>query len=386
MNDKSLLGYRFEQFSLLLDQRVLLRNGARTRLTCRQFNTLLLLLHNAPRPVTREQFASSVWRKTTVEDSNLTVTIRALRKILGDSAGESRYIETIPKEGYRFIPTVTTILGEHASSVLRCVGAADAAIPQPQGAHHSTAPSQVAVDDGAEARRTTGGPSVGKRAAEGPDTGANPLKARAAGRRSMLPIGSCVPAPLVSLIGRDREVKGLSTMLVRQRLVTLVGAGGSGKTELSQQIASGLAEHFTDGVVFVSLASITDPGLLGSAIVQSLGIRESGTQSLSDTLATSLRRKKLLLLLDNFEHLISAAEFVVWLLRMCPRLTVLVTSRTPLRVSGEHVYPVEPLPLPDLKKRPTRKALENCPSVALFIERARAASGDFEFTADNAGP
>src|SRR5262249_46468635 len=149
-----------------------------------------------------------------------------------------------------------------------------------------------------------------------------------------LPVCSRPPAPLVSLIGREREGRELKALLVRPgvRLVSLVGTGGSGKTELAQQTSLGLARHFPGGVVFLSLASINDPGLVGSAIAQALGIRESGTQSLGDTLAKGLKKKKLLLLLDNFEHVISAGSFVVWLLGMSPRLTILVTSRSPLRV------------------------------------------------------
>src|SRR5262249_53509814 len=178
----------------------------------------------------------------------------------------------------------------------------------------------------------------------------------------------------------------LRDLLLRKdvRLVTLVGTGGSGKTELAEQTASALQEHFTDGGVAVSLASVTDPALVGAAVAQTLGIREAATESFNDTLARSLRNKNLLLLLDNFEHVISAASFVVWLLRMCSHLTILVTSRAPLRVRGEHVYPVEPLPLPDLKKKVGLKALSACPSVALFVQRAPAARGGFKLTAENA--
>src|SRR5262249_47334213 len=159
----------------------------------------------------------------------------------------------------------------------------------------------------------------------------------------------------------------------------------SGKTELAEQTASGLQKHFADGAGVVSLASITDPGLVGAAIAQTLGIRESATESVDDTLARALRNKNLLLLLDNFEHVISAAGFLVWLLRLCPHLTILVTSRAPLRVSGEHVYPVEPLALPYPSKKASVKVLAACPSVALFVERAGAARGGFKLTAENAG-
>jgi predicted ATPase len=168
------------------------------------------------------------------------------------------------------------------------------------------------------------------------------------------------------------------------RLLTLTGPGGVGKTRLALHVAAELSEHFTDGTWFVSLAPISDPDLVIPAITQTLGLREARDQSPLEHLKSSLHEKKTLLLLDNFEHVASAATQVADLLGVCRRLKVLATSREALHVRAEREFPVPALALPDLKHLPDLAMLSQYEAVALFIERAQAVKPDFQVTNANA--
>jgi len=168
------------------------------------------------------------------------------------------------------------------------------------------------------------------------------------------------------------------------RLLTLTGPGGCGKTRLAVQVAATASSDYADGVHFVSLAPITELGLVVSTIAQALGVREQGSRPLLDGLQDLLREKQLLLLLDNFEQIISAAPVVVELLVVAPALKVLVTSRASLHLSGEHEFAVPPLSLPDLQDLPPLDRLTHFEAVHLFIERAQAVQSDFALTKENA--
>jgi len=195
-----------------------------------------------------------------------------------------------------------------------------------------------------------------------------------------------LPLQPTPFLGREKEVDAAGHLLLRDstRLVTLTGPGGVGKTRLALQVAADLAEHFPDGTWFVSLAPIHDPDLVLPTISQVLGLREARDQSPLEHVKSALQAKKVLLLLDNFEQVVSAALAVADLLAGCPRLTVLVTSREGLHVRAEREFPVPALALPDPRRLPDPVALSQYEAVALFIERAQTVTPQFEVTNTNA--
>jgi predicted ATPase/DNA-binding XRE family transcriptional regulator len=194
------------------------------------------------------------------------------------------------------------------------------------------------------------------------------------------------PHPATPLIGREREVEEASELLTehKARLLTLTGIGGVGKTRLATEAAGKAGAAFPDGVAFVGLAPLGDPALVLPTVARVLGVRESEDRSPEEVLVDHLRTKSLLLVLDNFEHLLDAAAGVAGLIEACPHLAVLATSRAPLRVRGEREYPVAPLALPASTRSATREDVLGSPSVRLFLERARAVAPGFEITPENA--
>ncbi len=207
-----------------------------------------------------------------------------------------------------------------------------------------------------------------------------------------------LPTQLTSFVGREAELAAAGRLLREHRLVTLTGPGGTGKTRLSLQVAAAAAEDHADGTFFVPLETVRDPGLVATAIAAAIGLSESGGRSPQDSLAEWLAEREVLLVLDNFEQVTDGGPVVAALLRAAPRLRVLATSRAPLRISGEHEYPVPGLPVPpdpgalsgydrvrltggpaiDLAQLATYEA------VRLFIARAQAVRPDFSVTNDNA--
>ncbi len=208
-----------------------------------------------------------------------------------------------------------------------------------------------------------------------------------------------LPTQLTSFVGRDMELRAAAQLLEGTRLLTLTGPGGTGKTRLSLQLAADVAERFPDGVWFVALEPVRDPGLIAGTILTTLGLVESGGRSARDILADWLEPRRTLLVLDNFEQVIDGGPVIADLLRAAPNLSAIVTSRAPLRVSGEQEYPVPGLPAPrdvlalsDLEKMNLpagdrlldAAAATQYEAVRLFIARAVGVRPDFAVTNENA--
>jgi predicted ATPase/class 3 adenylate cyclase len=194
-----------------------------------------------------------------------------------------------------------------------------------------------------------------------------------------------LPLQPTPFLGREDQVARVVELLGRDdvRLLTMTGPGGVGKTRVALQAAADMLEAFPDGVWFVDLSVLDDPALVPSVIAGVLGVREAGS-GLTDRLASVLGRKRLLLVLDNFERVVEATPVISDLLAQVPGLKVLATSRTPLHAYGEHEYPLAPLPLPDPAHLPSVEGMSQYEAVRLFIARAQAVKPDFTVTAANA--
>jgi predicted ATPase/class 3 adenylate cyclase len=201
--------------------------------------------------------------------------------------------------------------------------------------------------------------------------------------QSSVSIPHNLPTQLTTFIGRTRELEEVKRLIESNRLLTLLGPGGTGKTRLLLQAAGHLVERFPDGVWLVELAPLTNPELVAEKTAAVLGVRGQADRSLADSLAVYLRRKETLLLLDNAEHLIqTSAELVEHLLTLCPKLKVLVTSREPLSIGGEATFQVPSLTLP-AENVITEADLQASEAVQLFLERTWAVRPDFALATDN---
>jgi predicted ATPase len=195
---------------------------------------------------------------------------------------------------------------------------------------------------------------------------------------------SNLPPQRTTFVGRDREVARLRKLLRGPGLLTLTGPGGTGKTRLALRVAGELLDTYADGVFFVDLAPITDPRLVPSSIADAVGARAEGRRAVPETLREHLRDREVLVVLDNFEQVLSAAPAVADLLGAAPRVRILATSREALHLSGEQEFPVPPLGLPSAGATLTLERLARTGSVALFVQRARAVDPGFAVTDANA--
>jgi predicted ATPase/DNA-binding CsgD family transcriptional regulator len=224
------------------------------------------------------------------------------------------------------------------------------------------------------------------------DATPSPHEVRESDRLIIVPGGSRdarstnnLPLQISSFVGREKELAEVKRLLENTRLLTLTGSGGSGKTRLALVAAGELVEGFEHGVWLVQFAPLVDPSFVPQAVASVLGVREQPGRSLTETLSHYLRNRELLLVLDNCEHLIEAcAELAETLLRSCPELRVLATSREALSIVGEVAWPVSPLSLPDLRRLPEVESLSRYEAARLFVERTVAVKPTFALTEENA--
>jgi predicted ATPase/DNA-binding winged helix-turn-helix (wHTH) protein len=324
---KNAATYRFADFILEPGRAALLRAGEEIKLRPKVFDALRYLLENRGRVVPKEELIENLWPEAFVTDDSLVQCMVELRRALDDRSQE--ILKTVPRRGYIFAAPVT-IHNDDA-------GTTQAAKTLPQ--------------------IVRGDPRL--------------------------------PVARTPLIGRERELEAVQQLLrdPAVRLVTLTGAGGSGKTRLGLELCRQLLNVFQSHVFFVALGSISDAGMVPAAIAESVGIRETGGRPFHDLLKDYLRDTEpaqVLLLLDNMEHILAASRIVAELIEASRSLKVLVTSRAPLRVYGEYEFPVPPLALPDPRQMNSLPALAENPSVVLFAQRAQAVKPDFQLTDENA--
>lgn len=311
----------FGPFRLLTTQRLLLKADRPVRLGSRALDMLIALVKRPGELVTKRELMRVVWPDTVVVEANLTVHVAALRRALGDGRAGNRYVVNIPGRGYRFVAPVTIAQDLQPS-----------------------APPAAAVE------RTHN-----------------------------------LPTLLTDLIGRADIVDEVVDQLPQGRFITIAGPGGIGKTAVALAVAQRLIGSYEHGVWLVDLAAVTDPLLVPSALAAVLEL-ESRSNKAPVGLIAALRDKRMLLVLDNCEHVIaSAAALVASVLKGAPGLHVLATSREPLRVEGERVHRLTSLETPPASPRLSAAEARAFSAVQLFVERAGASSGGFEFS-DAAAP
>jgi predicted ATPase len=216
----------------------------------------------------------------------------------------------------------------------------------------------------------------------------HPTKEKHLLRDAEFSVPNNLPQRRLRLIGREKELEALQHLLRQENvgLLTITGPGGIGKTRLALQIAANVLSEFDDGAFFIPLSSITNPDLVVPTIIKTLGLSSAEGISAFSLLKSYLQDKHILLVLDNFEQIVSAAPLLGELLEAAPELKILVTSRAVLHIYGEHEFNIQPLLIPDLNHLPPLPELAHLPAMALFLDRARAVKADLDLTPENALP
>src|SRR6516162_3337957 len=323
--------FAFGPFQLLAARRELLAHGVPVTLGQRAFEILLLLVNRHGQLVTKDELMAEVWPGVVVEENNIQVHVSALRKVLATAGDGERYLLTVAGRGYRFVAPVKR-----------------------ESAAELKAPLASASD---------------------------PTMAAAA-------IGAAtnnLPQQLTTLIGREADLADITARLAAHRLVTLTGSGGVGKTRLVIEAGRSLLDRHPDGVWLAELAPLNDPQLVTSIIGDVLGVSLNAAGGAIETLASALKNNQLLLILDNCEHVIAeAARVAEALMRSCPRLSILASSRERLAIAGESIVRVPSLPAPEASGTLTAARAREYAAVRLFVERASALGGGFALTDANA--
>ena len=320
---------RFGDFRLQTERAALLKGGREVKLRPKVYDALHYLIANRGRLVAKEELIQALWPEAFVTDDSLVQCMVELRRALDDRSQE--ILKTVPRRGYIFAAEV--------EQEEKCED-------KSSGEAKGTAGRDITADHRLPVARTP-------------------------------------------LLGREGELAAVEQLLgdPAVRLVTLTGVGGSGKTRLGMELCRELTAAFEQRVYFVGLGSISDPGMVPAAVAEALGIRETGGRTYLELVKEYLREcepSPVLLLLDNLEHILPAATFVVQLIEASQSLKVLVTSRAPLRVYGEYEFPVPPLAVPDPQQMHSFTALAGNPSVSLFAQRATAVKPDFQLNLENA--
>ena len=321
---------RFDVYELDIRAGELRKYGTRLKLKGQPLLVLAALLQRPGELVTREELRGEIWPADTFVDfeHSLHNAVARIRETLGDSADEPRFIETLPRRGYRFIAEVQPAERVSKTATRR----EEAESPAPLESHHGAA----------------------------------------------LPHHSAI-------IGRVREVAEVSQALrgPNVRLLTLTGIGGAGKTTLSLAVAHELINDFSDGVFFIDLTEIKTPELVIPSIAQPLGVKEGDARPVLEVLKDHLRNKLILLVLDNFEQVLPAGTVIAELLAAAPAVKILVTSRALLQITAEREYVVPPLAISERVEGSPDKLIRY-DAVKLFVDRACAARTNFTLTTENA--
>jgi len=322
------MGIAFGPFLFDPARRVISGGCGPIRLGSRALHLLDVLLEQPGRLYSRDELVTRVWPRTVVEETSLRVHISALRKVLGDGVDGARYIANVPGRGYAFV-------GETRSSPI---------------------------------------PRVSE-SAQGPLT-SSPVSGLSGSARA----APHLPPRLARLIGREHAIGQIAELLKRERLVSIVGAGGMGKTTAALAVADRLSRGYADGAYFVDLSQLSDPALVAAELGRTQGLIVSPGDSPA-VLEATLHSKQLLFVLDNCEHVIdAAASLVSRLMRTCSGVHFLATSREPLDIEAEWVFKLQPLALPAPDESLDLQRLLSYPAIQLFAERAQANCDTFELT------
>jgi len=310
----------FGPFRLFPARQLLLEGEKPLRLGGRALAILASLIERPGQLITKEDLMARVWPNTFVEENSLRVHVAVLRKMLGDGQGGNRYIATTPGRGYSFIAPVTVLTGTEPTP--------ESIEPPPEPVSH-------------------------------------------------------LPAPLTRIVGRADVVEAIVTQLPERRFTTIAGPGGVGKTTVALAVAEQLGTFYRDGVRFVDLAPVSDPRLVPSALASVLGLATRSDNPVPSLLAF-LKDKHMLLVLDSCEHLVEAtAALAEELFNRTSGVSLLVTSREPLRAEGERVQRLLPWELPAASSKLTAQDAVAFPAVQLFVERAAANFDEFKLTDTN---